>query len=244
MNITKRILRALTIVGLMSPLLDAGCMTCEEQVEAFCERCDDQSKTAYECTYTVTEQTYGANGVAQFLGRQFVYRDCAANAAELEATCQGFCNNYYECKSVKVWAYDCSGDQCDGGDEAGLAPPSCDPNWFVPTDVSTDPTSGTTLVATSLWLHLLAEPDTLDCDGAWLAPDVTGAGFVLHDVTAGTLAAALGLEDGDLMVSANGMPLSNATEVNAAFSALHDQTTLQLAVERRGSIVWLDYARQ
>lgn len=243
MRIDSTLTRIIVAIGTLGALQAAGCLTCEEQAEALCRRCEAQDKTAYQCTYRVDEVT--SNG--QVLARKFLYTGCFDEQAHMEAECQDLCDGYPVCKSVDVTVFDCEGGHCDGGadevgdDEAGLLASGCEPNWFLDSDVEQDPASGAYVVDTPLWLHLVSAPSTLDCDGAWAAPDVTGAGFVLHDVTPGTLAHALGLADGDLMVSANGMPLGTAPDVDAAFSALRDHTTLQLVVQRGASTVALDY---
>lgn len=235
--------RILAALGLSGALLTAGCpASCEEQAEQLCESCDDKGQTAYECNYSVIEQTYANNGVAQFWPRAFRYTGCFDDLAAMEAECQGFCDGFYECDSVEVDVFDCEGGHCSGDDEAGgMGAAACDPNWFLASDVVQDPASGTIQVATAQWHHLLSDPGVLACDGSYTAPDVTGAGFVLHGVAPGSLTAALGLSDGDLFVSANGMPLTTAAEVDAAYWALRDQTNLELVVQRRGGNVTLHY---
>jgi general secretion pathway protein C len=60
-------------------------------------------------------------------------------------------------------------------------------------------------------------------------------------VNPGTLLAAIGLENGDQLKNINGFDLTNPERMLEAFARLRAAERLTMQVERKGSVVNLDY---
>ena len=65
--------------------------------------------------------------------------------------------------------------------------------------------------------------------------------LVLEDVVSGDLAAVLGLQSGDVLVSVNSYSLSSLDDLAAAYSALKNATTFTLTIVRNSSTMQLTY---
>jgi hypothetical protein len=87
-------------------------------------------------------------------------------------------------------------------------------------------------VERALFDRLLQDPGQLAREARVVpAPD---RGLKLYGIRSGSLAALVGLENGDLVVALDGAPLVDLTSTMAAFSKLKSASSLVLTVERGG----------
>jgi type II secretory pathway component PulC len=77
-----------------------------------------------------------------------------------------------------------------------------------------------------------------------VTPNVASPGFTLGNVTGGSLADLLGLQDGDVLVSLNGQALSTLADVGTVATGLPNAARFELVIERNGLPVTLVYIVQ
>ena len=131
------------------------------------------------------------------------------------------------------------GDTDAGTDAGAMIYDPCD--YFEPSQsVSRDRSSGGYTVDAGLVDEVLTNPSLLSCDGSMVTMDSTGA-FVVSGAGPDTMLESIGLSDGDMIVSINGIAL---TDVDAAFAAvgqLHEETSFELTTIRAGVTVVTNY---
>ena len=91
--------------------------------------------------------------------------------------------------------------------------------------------------------RVLADPMAV-ARTARLVPAVSDGrpqGFKVYAIRAGSLLAALGLQNGDTLVSINGYDLMSPDKALEAYSAVRDSSTVELAFVRHGTAMTLDY---
>ncbi len=92
--------------------------------------------------------------------------------------------------------------------------------------------------------RLLANPMAF-AKGARVVPAVKNSkpsGFKLYAIRPGSLFAALGLTNGDTILSVNGFELTSADRALEVYSKLREASALEIEIERRGKRLTLRYA--
>jgi membrane-associated protease RseP (regulator of RpoE activity) len=169
----------------------------------------------------------------------------------------------YACKpTTGVWQYECQAGEtaaafwcqsiagkpavymaCDEyGDEIGDTDETGDPSssWNPASNVSVNPTNGHREVDDSFVAILKDDPGLILLDSARVNLNAVGD-LVLEGVVSGDLAAVLGLQSGDVLVSVNGYSLSSLDDLAAAYSALKNATTFTLTFVRNSNTMQLTY---
>ncbi|MBL0217139.1 MAG: hypothetical protein IPQ07_25100 [Myxococcales bacterium] len=92
--------------------------------------------------------------------------------------------------------------------------------------------------------RLLANPMVF-AKGARVVPSVKNgkpSGFRLYAIRPGSLFAALGLTNGDTLLSVNGFELTSADRALEVYTKIRDASALEIEIERRGKRLTLRYA--
>ena len=112
-----------------------------------------------------------------------------------------------------------------------------DPDWYVNFN------AGTYEVAEGFIYSLVADPSPLiDCDAGRFEQHV-GGGYQLTGASSGELSYVLGLQNGDVVMTLNGLDLDNMDDVLAAFGQLYyeNETDFTLVILRGSTPVTLYY---
>lgn len=157
--------------------------------------------------------------------------ECQAGETAANFWCQSIAG-----KPAVYMACDEYNDEYGDTDESGDPPSSWDPS----SNVSVNPTNGHYEVDSSLVATLKDDPGLILLDSARVNLNTAG-NLVLQDVVRGDLAAALGLQSGDVLVSVNGHSLNTLDDLAAAYSALKTATTFTLTIVRNRSTMQLAY---
>ena len=179
---------------------------------------------------------------------QFLYARCTCTNNAKRETCQTEAG-------CSVWCTDqqSSSIKADGNDPDnvpdGWEPISCYNNTDEGSCGSWSPSSNISLVSGVYHVDIdfltgvVEDPSPLwSCDDA-LLDDVNGGGFAVDRASSGELLYQLGLRNGDVPTSLNGMPLLTVQDGFDVFTAKWQTgvTSYTLAVTRGGSTVTLSY---
>ncbi len=130
---------------------------------------------------------------------------------------------------------------CEGyGDEAGETGAGA-PSWDPSSSVDYDQASGHYLVDEAFVAMLRDDPGLILLDATRVdQPPGTGY-YALKNVTQGDLAAAMGLQSGDILISVNRYDLSSIDNMVDAYEALENATSFSVEIERSGQAMFFYY---
>lgn len=97
------------------------------------------------------------------------------------------------------------------------------------------------MIGWDFWFGILSNPYLLECDDISGSANPLGSGFVLGHVDSSSLVAALGLQSGDVLIAIGRQPLDSVDDLMSAFMSLPNALSFQLAIERSGRPVAIDY---
>ena len=87
--------------------------------------------------------------------------------------------------------------------------------------------------------------EKFDDDSQRIVPSVKDGkpdGFKIYAIKPDSLAAKLGLQNGDTIETINGIALTSAERALEIYSKLRDSSSWQLSIRRRGNLLTLNYA--
>ncbi len=215
-NFWKSSIAIAFVVGLLAS--GGACKSNEEMCSDFeCEA----SQQLYSCKPTT--------GVKQY--------NCSAGEIEANSWCQSIAGK----RAVYI--------ACDGyGDEIGDSEDTSDTGgpaaaWDPSSNVTYDVSSGHYLVNESFLEALKNDPGLILLDSTRVDESPTGY-YALNSVTQGDLAAAMGLQSGDVLVSVNGYDLGSIDGLVDTSYALESATTFTLTILRNSTTAMLTYVVQ
>lgn len=245
--------RVATAVGAalmaMTPACECPCRDAEYE---FCEQCFAQGKTPFKCEYDYEITRYNPDGSPYQVKGSRQRTGCYDSIDDMAAVCQEACDGYGDCLGIDVDAYPCDGeDACAAGDAtagggdatAGAAPIDCS-GWAPASAVQLDPASGGRTITWDFWFGLISQPELATCDGTVLDFDPTGAGIIVSNVGPGSLAEALGLGNGDLVLELDGHPLGSVDDVYSAAFDVVDELSFEIVVQHGATTEILQYEVQ
>lgn len=191
---------------------------------AFASGCTDPQDVCPSCG--PGEDVWACNDVPGSIGAQYF---CAPG--ELEAF--DFCEQDL---GGRLGAKTTCDDQGSGGETGSQAN-----GWDPATHVYYDTGRRRYVIAAAFFQGVLDEPDQLLFDSARVAGKAGGQAS-LTSVQSGDLAAVLGLQNDDELVSLNDLDVSTWDGMLTAYERLHSETSFRLKVRRGGSIVTLVYS--
>ena len=131
----------------------------------------------------------------------------------------------------------------DGADETAASSSPCD-DWDPDAAVTYNRSTAKYEIDEQFTDDLAADPSLLfGCDST-RPMMVSGGYFELVNIGAGDLAAQLGLQDGDKLVSVNGYTLQWAEDYETAYGALYQSTSFALTFVRNGTTRTYNYVIQ
>jgi hypothetical protein len=193
--------------------------------------CKSDKQLCNDYTCATGEQLYSCKPTTGFRKYQCLSSETAANF-----WCQSIAGKpavYVACNGYGDEVGDGDGDDTP---ETGVAPPA----WNPSSSVTYDRASGHYLVDGSFVGMLEDDPGLILLDSARVAVSITGH-YMLESVAQGDLAAALGLQSGDILMSVNRHDLSNIDNMVDAYDALAKDTSFTLAITRNGRRMELTY---
>lgn len=158
---------------------------------------------------------------------------CALTDSHAEVACQDMCVNPQD----EPMPSEAKKTACQHYDPEG----SCS-SWSPGRQVRLD--SGVYLVNQTFLQTLMDDPAPLwTCDGGIIEPLSSGPGFEIQNTNAGEFLHVMGLRNGDIPLTLNGLSLGNYEEVIAAYKTLvyWETTQFTLRVQRPTGIVTLEY---